>query len=172
LLAVLVEALIQVVPLVVVVEQALFVIVILSQLEWEITLFKLVVEVLLVMQKAVQELHHSLLILEFHQLLLLVAAAVVVVEPVEPLPEMVALVVLEVGLLRVDLLLERDLVILVELPIQILLQMVGVMMVDLGDLTVQEAVAAQVVLEQTEIHQTFGAVMAVMDYPILLMEHQ
>jgi len=163
LLAVQVEALIQVVLSVVVEEQALFVLVILSQLEWEITLFKLVVEVLLVMQKAVQELHHSLLILESHQLLLLVVEAVEAVVLRIPLPEMVALVVLGVDVVRLDLLLERDLVTLVELPTQILLQMVGVMMVDLGLVTVQEAVAAQVVLEQTEVHQTFGAVMAVLD---------
>ena len=80
-----------------------------------------------------------------------------------PLPEMVALVVLGVDVVRLDLLLERDLATLVELPTQILLQMVGVMMVDLEVLTVQEAVAAQVVLEQTEVRQTIGAAMAALD---------
>jgi hypothetical protein len=71
-----------------------------------------------------------------------------VVEAVEavvlrvPLPEMVALVVLEVDVVRLDLLLERDLATLVERMVVFLLQMVGVMMVDLEVLTLQEAVEA------------------------------
>jgi hypothetical protein len=115
------------------------------------------------MQKAAQEPHHSLLILESHQLLLLVAEAVEAVVLLEPLLEMVALVVLVAEVLRVHLLLERDLVILVELPIQILQQMVGVMMEGHMVPTLLVEAAVQGLLVVMGIHQTIRVVLAVMD---------
>jgi hypothetical protein len=83
---------------------------------------------------------------------------------------LVALVVL-VAEGAVALLVEpaQELVMVVELTIPILLQMVGVMMVDLGDLTVQEAAAVQVLLGQTEVHQTLQEALEVMDWHILLL---